>query len=667
MAKTSNSDKSSDKGSGSNSGSKTGNTTSGAKSITSSDKNTGGSTAPASQKVSKPSSSSPAKNGNASLSGGSGGSTTTKSVDKVAPSSRATPVSTASRSSDKNISEKTSRADPAFSDGPSFVQFQDFLDSTRPRSSPAFSDGPSLSQFEDFLADGAQRAPRGFDPIGSIQDWWGEQQETHDANVTKRREAGEPVWTPDPVGDIGAWWNDQQATHDANVLKRQEETKANSLMGGLAPAYNSLTPAQRTALSSIEGVPAIREIAPPVWAPNGRGGSAGIDAGINANKTMERLAAAPAVAQPGRPAAGIDAAVPAIVEDPRFAVYEPPAAPPLPRSRPNMIPTSDGRMAYAPPADPMGGIEVTPTADQPMSDEAKYAAKYGRGNPEPSIWDNVVNGAGGVLGNTLVGGAVKKLFPEFWEEAGGGFRSLGERTDGARISSDVPQSIMSVGDGGSSNGYAVLDGYTTALGGAAQPSTGQVPAPVVPVPAAPVIDQYGNVVFPDMPPYNPGRDNEWQYYRGRQGYADGGIVHAYAQGGAVSPLANQDPRMEIIADAEDALEGHHPNPDAAIKLFVENFGEPALDKLRQQVEAGMTFRGKSRLVRGPGGPKDDAIPARLDNGEEARLSDGEFVMPAEAVLGAGEGDRDAGADKLTQLAEMLGSKDSGKTNVDRVA
>ena len=50
-------------------------------------------------------------------------------------------------------------------------------------------------------------------------------------------------------------------------------------------------------------------------------------------------------------------------------------------------------------------------------------------------------------------------------------------------------------------------------------------------------------------------------------------------------------------------------------------------------------------VSGPGGPKDDAI--------NAKLSDGEFVMTAKAVQNMGNGSRMAGAKKMYQLMNSL--------------
>jgi hypothetical protein len=60
-----------------------------------------------------------------------------------------------------------------------------------------------------------------------------------------------------------------------------------------------------------------------------------------------------------------------------------------------------------------------------------------------------------------------------------------------------------------------------------------------------------------------------------------------------------------------------------------------------------------RRISGPGGPKDDAIPAVIDGVTPAALSDGEFVMPVSVTVGA-DGDvavADTGNDRI-QLATL---------------
>lgn len=58
-------------------------------------------------------------------------------------------------------------------------------------------------------------------------------------------------------------------------------------------------------------------------------------------------------------------------------------------------------------------------------------------------------------------------------------------------------------------------------------------------------------------------------------------------------------------------------------------------------------------ISGPGTGRSDSVPAKIyQDGrpvQEARLSDGEFVMTERAVRGAGDGDRAAGAARMYRL------------------
>ena len=69
-----------------------------------------------------------------------------------------------------------------------------------------------------------------------------------------------------------------------------------------------------------------------------------------------------------------------------------------------------------------------------------------------------------------------------------------------------------------------------------------------------------------------------------------------------------------------------------------------------------------------GGPTDgmaDKVPARIDGRQEARLSDGEFVVPADVVSHLGNGNSNAGAQQLYAMMdkvrqERTGRKEQGK-------
>jgi hypothetical protein len=149
-------------------------------------------------------------------------------------------------------------------------------------------------------------------------------------------------------------------------------------------------------------------------------------------------------------------------------------------------------------------------------------------------------------------------------------------------------------------------------------------------------------------------------------YADGGPVapgQADPGGAAPSGLPDPtDPRMSAIADAEDALgsveagQPLQPEHVQALQSFTNAFGPTALAHLHANVKQGLTMRPrKARLVVGAGSGKSDGIPARVNNVQEAKLSNGEFVMPVEAVHGAGNGDPALGAQRLQQLSAQLAS------------
>lgn len=296
---------------------------------------------------------------------------------------------------------------------------------------------------------------------------------------------------------------------------------------------------------------------------------------------------------------------------------------------------------------------------------------------EPSTWDKVVDNSGKLLSHTGLGTIVSKLFPDIWNGGGDMMKSLDNGGhSGGGIDNVAFTDLINGGHG--SDPF-----FTHDNGGSNSGDGGGSAVPVVPgTPGFPDVNHNGiddrletgaygpnsldtlanrYAVFPNMPPYKPGVDDEWTYFRSH--LARGGVV-GYADGGAVSPLAEADPRVMMIADAEDALHNAvngTPEPDdgPAIQKFVKAFGQDALEQLKQNVTGGMKMRPgqkQGRTVVGPGGPTDDAVPAVIDGQHPAALSSGEFVMSNAAVAGAGDGDPAVGAKRLQQLHEQLAQK-----------
>jgi len=73
-----------------------------------------------------------------------------------------------------------------------------------------------------------------------------------------------------------------------------------------------------------------------------------------------------------------------------------------------------------------------------------------------------------------------------------------------------------------------------------------------------------------------------------------------------------------------------------------------------------SYSDGGRLLKGPGDGMSDDIPATIGGKQEARLADGEFVVPADVVSGLGNGSTDAGAKHLYKMMDKVRRARTGK-------
>jgi len=78
-------------------------------------------------------------------------------------------------------------------------------------------------------------------------------------------------------------------------------------------------------------------------------------------------------------------------------------------------------------------------------------------------------------------------------------------------------------------------------------------------------------------------------------------------------------------------------------------------------EAGLAAALPPRLLSGGGDGMSDSIKANIDGKQEARLADGEFVVPADVVSHLGNGSSKAGAKKLYTMMDRIRKARTGKT------
>jgi len=79
----------------------------------------------------------------------------------------------------------------------------------------------------------------------------------------------------------------------------------------------------------------------------------------------------------------------------------------------------------------------------------------------------------------------------------------------------------------------------------------------------------------------------------------------------------------------------------------------------QMAAGGVIGMNKGYYLGGATDGMADKIPANIDGKQEARLSDGEFVIPADVVSHLGNGNSDAGASQLHQMMTRVRKERTG--------
>lgn len=121
----------------------------------------------------------------------------------------------------------------------------------------------------------------------------------------------------------------------------------------------------------------------------------------------------------------------------------------------------------------------------------------------------------------------------------------------------------------------------------------------------------------------------------------------YAEGGLASLGGDEDNSQmddnQILEATVAALQGQGENPQAVIQMFVQEFGEQALQDLIARLQGG-----------GQGDGLSDSVPAMVSNGQQAapaKLSEGEYVVPSDVVSHLGNGSTQAGARQLSDMVQ----------------
>jgi hypothetical protein len=99
-------------------------------------------------------------------------------------------------------------------------------------------------------------------------------------------------------------------------------------------------------------------------------------------------------------------------------------------------------------------------------------------------------------------------------------------------------------------------------------------------------------------------------------------------------------------------------PMSAEGLAAMNAANPARElrkrpEIQQMARGGIATLKEGTYLRGTSDGMADKVPANIDGVQEARLSDGEFVIPADVVSHLGNGNSDAGAKVLQDMMRRI--------------
>lgn len=147
-------------------------------------------------------------------------------------------------------------------------------------------------------------------------------------------------------------------------------------------------------------------------------------------------------------------------------------------------------------------------------------------------------------------------------------------------------------------------------------------------------------------------------------------IYAAAQGGVIDPDYNMD--VGGLASFSDGYaEGGETGLDALAKKRKSLKGDPyykfAQDRRDSSMQASLDQNFAAgglppRFLSGGGDGMSDSIKANIDGRQEARLADGEFVVPADVVSHLGNGSSKAGAKKLYSMMDKIRKARTGKTS-----
>lgn len=141
----------------------------------------------------------------------------------------------------------------------------------------------------------------------------------------------------------------------------------------------------------------------------------------------------------------------------------------------------------------------------------------------------------------------------------------------------------------------------------------------------------------------------------------GGISNALS--GVNNLLTNAGQGRVSLADQPGTMSWDDPRFKARMDAMLN--GKPVPQYASGGISSLGSYSDGGRMLKGPGDGMSDSIPAKIGAKQEARLADGEFVVPADVVSHLGNGSTDAGAKQLYSMMDKVRQARTGRKSQGR--
>jgi hypothetical protein len=156
---------------------------------------------------------------------------------------------------------------------------------------------------------------------------------------------------------------------------------------------------------------------------------------------------------------------------------------------------------------------------------------------------------------------------------------------------------------------------------------------------------------------SPSEDEYWREELAKmpdRQFAEGGMVDSVDPSVEATVNPFQGEYDNLVQSTISAIRGEIENPEPIINQFVQEYGNDAFMQLREQVLQGVQPGAQTQgLVDGPGGGMDDMVQGSISDGRPVAVSPGEYIIPADVVSAAGDGNTGGGAQFFDDLIESI--------------